>query len=331
MRVLALACAFLAPAAILAQAPAKPNVVLIMTDDAGYGDLGSYGATDVRTPNIDRLAREGVRFTDFYANAPSCTPTRAGLITGRYQQRVRLEYPLGMQRPADYERGLPVTGRTFPQLMKNAGYATALIGKWHLGWKPEYSPTRHGFDHFFGFKSGFIDFYTHTSPDSPEYDDLYENDAPVKVDGYMTDLITERSVRFIEQNGRRPFFIDVAYNAPHWPYQVPGKPTVARDSAAHLGPFSDSTSTRAEYVAMLERVDQGVGRILETLDRLGLRQNTIVIFTNDNGGEWLSRNGPLFHNKLSVWEGGISSRRSSAGPDTFPPGPSAVRLALRWI
>ena len=284
---------------------ARPNVVLIMTDDAGYADLGSYGATDVRTPHLDRLAREGVRFTDFYANAPSCTPTRAGLITGRYQQRVKLEYPLGMQRPADYDRGLPVTGRSLPQLMKNAGYATALIGKWHLGWKPEYSPGRHGFEYFFGFKSGFIDFYTHTSPDSPTHDDLFENDSAITVAGYMTDLITDRTVRYIERNARRPFFIDVAYNAPHWPYQVPDRPSVARDSARHLGPFDDSTSTRADYVAMMERVDQGVGRILDALDRAGLRGNTIVIFTNDNGGEWLSRNGPLFQNKMSVWEGGI--------------------------
>ena len=298
----------------------RPNVVLIMTDDAGYGDFGSYGATDVNTPHIDRLAREGVRFTDFYANAPSCTPTRAGLITGRYQQRVALEYPLGMQRPADYDRGLPVTGRSLPQLLKNTGYSTALVGKWHLGWKAEYSPTRHGFDYFFGFKSGFIDFYTHTSPDSPLHHDLFENDSPVRVDGYMTDLIVDRSVRWIEQNSRRPFFIDVAFNAPHWPYQVPDKPSVARDSARHLNAFDDSTSTRADYVAMIERVDLGVGRILAALDRLGLRDNTIVIFTNDNGGEWLSRNTPLFHHKLSVWEGGIRVPAIIRWPSRIPAG-----------
>lgn len=309
-----------APLAHAQQGTRVPNVVLIMTDDAGYGDLGSYGAPDVRTPNLDRLAAEGVRFTDFYANAPSCTPTRAGLITGRYQQRVGLEYPLGMQRPADYERGLPVTGRSLPQLLRTAGYATALVGKWHLGWKPQYAPTRHGFDYFFGFKSGLIDFYQHTSPDSPAHGDLYENDSPVRVDGYMTDLITERSVRWIERNARGPFFIDVAYNAPHWPYQVPDRPSVARDSARHLGPFDDSTSTRADYVAMLERVDDGVGHILATLDRLGLRENTIVIFTNDNGGEWLSRNAPLFHHKMSVFEGGIRVPAIVRWPGHIAPG-----------
>jgi arylsulfatase A-like enzyme len=318
-RILGIA-AVAALAAASAVAQSRPNVVLIMTDDAGYGDLGVYGATDLRTPNLDRLARDGVRFTDFYANAPSCTPTRAGLMTGRYQQRVSLEYPLGMQRAADFDRGLPVTGRSLPQLMKNAGYATALVGKWHLGWKPAYSPIKHGFDYFFGFKSGFIDFYTHTSPDSPGYHDLFENDSAVHVDGYMTDLITERSVRWIEQHAGRPFFIDVAYNAPHWPYQVPNKPSVARDSARHLSAFDDPTSTRADYVAMLERVDQGVGRILAALDRLGLRQNTIVIYTNDNGGEWLSRNTPLFNHKMSTWEGGIRVPTIIRWPARIPAG-----------
>src|SRR5688572_32878938 len=142
-----------AQAAVAQKAERPPNIVLIITDDAGYGDLGSYGAPDVRTPNLDALARDGVRFTDFYANAPSCTPTRAGLITGRYQQRLKLEYPLGMQLPGDWDRGLAPTGHSLPQLLKNAGYSTALVGKWHLGWKPEFGPVRHGFDYFFGFKA----------------------------------------------------------------------------------------------------------------------------------------------------------------------------------
>ena len=304
-----------------------PNILLIITDDAGYADLGSYGATDVRTPNLDRLAREGARFTDFYANAPSCTPTRAGLITGRYQQRLGLEHPLGMQKPADWRRGLPVTGHSLPQLLKNAGYHTALVGKWHLGWQPQFSPSRHGFDYFFGLKSGLIDFYTHVSPDTPGGRDLWENDSLITTPGYLTDLITERAVRFISE-GRKPFFIDIAYNAPHWPYQVPEKPSVARDSARHLTPFDDSTSTRADYVAMVERVDLGVGRILETLDRLGLRENTIVIFTNDNGGEWLSNNGPLYHNKLSVWEGGIRVPAIVRWPGRIPAGKVTGQVAI---
>jgi arylsulfatase A-like enzyme len=299
----------------------RPNVVLIITDDVGYGDVGSYGAPDVRTPHIDGLARDGVRLTDFYANAATCTPTRAGLISGRYQQRLGLEAPLGRQREVDWERGLPVTGRSLPQLLKNNGYATALVGKWHLGWKNEFSPGAHGFDYFFGFKSGYVDYYQHTAgADSPLTADLFENDRPVEVEGYLTDLITERSVQFIEQNAGQPFFIDVSYNAAHWPYQVPDQPSAARDDARHLNPFDDSTSTRADYVAMFERADDGVGRILDTLDTLGLRENTLVIFTNDNGGEWLSRNAPLFHHKGTVWEGGIRVPAVIRWPGRIPAG-----------
>jgi arylsulfatase A-like enzyme len=305
---LALLLSFTISAALpLAQAPggnaARPNVVLIITDDVGYGDFGAYGAPDIKTPNVDSLAGDGIRLTDFYANGATCSPTRSGLISGRYQQRFAIEAPLGNEHSRDAARGLPATGRSLPRLLKNNGYATALIGKWHLGYKPEFSPGAHGFEYFFGFKSGYTDYYQHTSGEGQP--DLFENDNPVEVAGYMTDLITERSIRFIEQNAQRPFFIDVAYNAAHWPYQPPDKPSKAIDNARHLGPFDTDTSTRGDYVAMLERADQGVGRILQALDRLGLRQNTIVIFTNDNGGEWLSRNTPLFHHKGTVWEGGI--------------------------
>ena len=302
------AASVLFPAATSAQkAPARPpNVVLIMTDDMGYGDLGSYGATDIKTPNLDRLARDGVRMTDFYANGATCTPTRAGLISGRYQQRFALEAPLQAGGAADFERGLAPTAWSLPRLLKNNGYKTALVGKWHLGWKNEFSPAAHGFEYFFGFKSAFVDYYQHTAgPNSPLKADLFENDQQVEVPGYMTDLITDRSIAFIEGNARQPFFIDISYSAPHWPYQPPDKPSTARDNGRHLNPFDEPTSTRADYVAMIERLDQGVGRILSALDKAGLRQNTIVIFTNDNGGEWLSRNAPLFHHKGSLWEGGI--------------------------
>ena len=301
----------LAPARADAQAapardPRRPNVVLIMTDDAGYGDLGSYGARDLRTPNIDAIGRDGVRLTDFYANGATCTPTRAGLISGRYQQRVGLEAPLQALGEADWVRGLPATSGSLPRLLQQRGYATALVGKWHLGWKDEFSPKAHGFGYFFGFKSAFVDYYHHTAgPNAPLRHDLFEDEREVTVPGYMTDLITQRSVAFIERNADRPFVIDVAYSAPHWPYQPPDRPATARENARHLTALDTATNTRADYVAMLERVDRGVGEILATLDRLGLRENTLVIFTNDNGGEWLSRNAPLFHHKGTVWEGGI--------------------------
>ena len=306
------------------QSQNRPNVVLIITDDVGYGDIGSYGAPDVKTPNIDSLAKNGTRLTDFYA-APSCTPTRAALITGRYQQRVRLEVPLGAARTAS-DQGLPPTGRSLPQMVKNNGYATALIGKWHLGYKKEFSPIAHGFDYFFGFKSGLIDYYQHT--DQAGEHDLFENDEPTHVNGYSTDLFTERSIRFIEQSAGRPFFLEVAYNAAHWPFQVPDKPSVAPNNARFVQPQDDPTSTRQDYVAMLERADRGVGQILATLDRLGLARNTLVIFTNDNGGEWLSRNAPLFHRKQSVWEGGIRVPAILRWPGRIPAGRTSSQVGI---
>jgi arylsulfatase A-like enzyme len=292
----------------------QPNVVLIVTDDLGYGDVGSYGAPDAKTPNIDRLAREGVRLTDFYANGSTCTPTRAALISGRYQQRFELERPLG----TGVDTGLPAEGRSLPQLLKNNGYATGLVGKWHLGERPQFGPNAHGFDYFFGFKSGFIDYYQHTGGDGMH--DLFENEAPAHVDGYMTDLITQRSVSFIEQHARQRFFLEVAYNAPHWPYQVPDHPSTARDDAVHLQPYDPDSGTRQDYVAMLERADQGIGAILALLDKSGLTENTLVIFTNDNGGEWLSRNAPLFHRKWTLWEGGIRVPAILRWPGRLPAG-----------
>ncbi len=304
----------------------RPNVVLIMTDDVGYADFGVYGSTDIRTPNIDRLAREGVKFTDFYSNGPTCTPTRAGLISGRYQQRVVLERPLSGVTTVDSSLGLPANGRSLPQMLKNGGYTTALIGKWHLGYRSQYSPNAHGFDYFYGFKSGYVDYYQHT--DGAGKPDFFENEKPISVSGYTTDLITDRSIRFMAENKARPFFIDVAYTAAHWPYQVPNSPSHARDNARHLTPFDSATSTRAEYAAILERADFGVGRILRALDSLGLRRNTIVIFTNDNGGEWLARNTPFFHHKGTVWEGGIRVPAIIRWPGRIAPGRVTSQVAL---
>jgi arylsulfatase A-like enzyme len=322
----ALALVWAAPAAAQNNAAQqKPNIVLVIMDDVGYGDYGSYGATDVRTPNIDRLATDGVRFTDFYA-APTCTPTRAMLMTGRYYQRTGLEAPLPAA-PAG-GRGLPATGQSLPQLLKNAGYATGLMGKWHLGYRPEYQPNAHGFDYFFGFLSGLVDYYQHT--DSNGAHDLFENGTAVHPDGYMTDLITERSVRFIEQNAQRPFFLEVAYNAAHWPFQVPDRPSVAPGNARFVQPHEENTSTRADYVAMIERADQGVGRIAGVLEKLGLTRNTLVLFTNDNGGEWLSRNAPLFHRKGTVWEGGVRVPLIMKWPARLPAGRTSSQAGMMF-
>jgi arylsulfatase A-like enzyme len=285
-----------------AQAPARPNIVLVLMDDLGYGDLGSFGAADAKTPNIDRLAREGVRFTDFYANHSNCSPTRTALITGRYQQRYGIESPL---RPHD-ERHLPPLDTSLPRLLKNAGYATGLFGKWHLGKDDASGPNRHGFDEFWGFRRGAVDYYTHIVATTaavkldPPIHDLYHNEEPTTSAAYLTDEITRRAEAFLRERRGGPFFLEVAYNAPHWPFQRPDLPE-GRRAWAHYR----ETGTRADYIAMLERVDQGVGRILDALDGLKLAQNTLVLFTSDNGGEWLSRNEPLFHRKSTLWEGGI--------------------------
>ena len=302
----------------------RPNVVLIITDDVGYGDIGSYGSPDIKTPHLDRLASEGVRLTDFYA-APQCTPTRAALISGRYQQRVKMERAMG-SAGAWLDTGLTATGRSLPQLLKNNGYRTGLVGKWHLGYKPEFGPNAHGFDYFFGFLSGYIDFYTHVRADGQH--DLFENTAPVHEDGYMTDLITARALRFIEQRGAAPFFLNVSYNAAHWPYQVPDHFSKSANNAAFQGPADAVPATRKDYAAMLERADAGVGQIVQKLAALGLTQNTLVIFTNDNGGEWLSRNAPLFHRKDTLWEGGIRVPTIFRWPGRIPAGQTSAQAGI---
>ena len=309
----------------LQAAESAPNIVLIMTDDMGWSDLTSYGAPDIRTPNIDSLGRDGVRLTDFYSNGVLCSPTRAGLISGRYQQRYGLEIPLPNAATAA-ERGLTANSMTLPHLMKNAGYATALVGKWHLGYLPTQSPNAHGFDYFFGLKSGYHDYYTHNAGDGKP--DLWENDQPIIEEGYMTDLITARALGFIDRNAGTPFFIDVAYNAPHWPYQPPHMPSEAPGNARHMMPHDANTSTRADYVAMVEHMDAGVGQILERLESLGLAANTIVIFTNDNGGEWLANNGPLFNRKTTVWEGGIRVPALIRWPGRIPAGTVSDQVGM---
>jgi arylsulfatase A-like enzyme len=303
----------------------RPNVVLIVTDDVGYGDIGSYGAPDIKTPNIDILAKAGVRLTDFYA-APQCTPTRAALISGRYQQRFQLEVAMTSPKSPAGGTGLPARGHSLPQLLRNNGYATGLVGKWYLGYKPEFSPNAHGFDYFFGFKSGYIDYYQHTNADGDS--DLFENATPVHVDGYMTDLITERSVKFIDEHAAAPFFLEVTYNAAHWPFQVPDHPSVAPENGRFVQPHEPNTATRQDYIAMLERADHGIGRMLQVLKQRGLERNTLVIYMQDNGGEWLSRNAPLFNRKGTVWEGGIRVPAIFRWPARLPAGKVSNQVGI---
>jgi arylsulfatase A-like enzyme len=267
---------------------------LIVADDLGYGDIGPYGSKQIRTPNIDRLATEGVRLTDCYA-FPVCTPTRAALITGRYPQNFGFDWVI---KSDEKLRGLPATGASLPALLKKRGYATALYGKWHLGYKPEFGPNAHGFDEFFGFLTPDLDYYAHTDENGDP--GLFENTKPIASNGYLTDLITDRAVAFLKKTQCR-FFLEVAYNAPHWPFQPPDKPEDKRTKET----YGLDTGTRADYVRMVERLDESIGKVLQAVDSAGATKNTLVIVLSDNGGDRLSDNSPLFHGKYTLWEGGI--------------------------
>ena len=294
-----------------------PNVIFILADDMGYGDLGAYGATDLRTPHLDRLAREGIKLTDNYAAAPVCTPTRVAFLTGRYQQRAGMEWATGGLGP-----GLSTSETSIARMLKNEGYATGIVGKWHMGGTPETGPNAHGFDKFFGHLGANIDFYRHRQvvPQSG-VPDLFENAEPVTREGYMTDLITERSVRFIERHSGEPFFLFVSYNAPHWPFQPP-------DRRWQATPENRLEGTRRDYNGMVERMDQGIGQILEVLDQRGLAAKTLVIFTSDNGGERLSRNAPFFNHKATLWEGGIRVPCLIRWPGQLPAGKTSGQAAI---
>jgi arylsulfatase A len=287
----------------------RPNILLIVADDLGYGDLGCYGSKDIRTPHLDGLANRGVRLTDYYANACVCSPTRAALISGRYPQRYGFDWVV---RYTERDRGLLPEKTSLPRMLKDAGFRTALYGKWHLGYADEFSPNAHGFDDFFGFLGSDLDYYSHR--DEAGAPGLYENRKRVEEKGYLTDLITRRAVDFLDKNAKEPFFLEVAYNAPHWPFQPPNRPDDVRDPRTY-GP---EVGTREDYVKIVERLDDGVGQILQALEKNGATKSTLVVFFSDNGGERLSSNAPFFHGKYTLWEGGIRVPCIMSWPEVLP-------------
>lgn len=274
-----------------------------MADDLGYADLGVYGQNNFNTPNLDKLAHQGVRMTQAYANSCVCSATRFALITGRYQYRLRagLEEPL-LERGQDI--GLPPDHPTLPSLLKQVGYKTALFGKWHLGALPHFGPLKSGYDHFFGNYSGALDYFTHKSGVGHKMPSgLFEGEVAVEKVGYYTDLIADRCIEYIKQQQKtQPFFISLHFNAPHWPWEGPQDEAVANQIKNLFHADGGSLET---YGKMVESLDAAVGRVLQILDELKLGDDTIVIFTSDNGGERFSNNWPFSGQKTELLEGGI--------------------------
>ena len=312
--------------------PAKrpPNIVFFLADDLGFADIACYGRPDLHTPNIDRIAAEGIRFLQAYANSAVCTASRAALITGRYQYRLKI----GLEEPlaANLAVGLPPEHPTLPSLLKKAGYATLLLGKWHLGYLPDYGPLKSGYDHFWGFRSGALDYYTHT--DTAHKDDLWDGDVPVHETGYMTDLIGDRAVDAVNTYAKtkQPFFLDVHFNAPHWPWEAVGDQEEAeRLRKASL--FHYDGGTQRTYQQMIERMDFQIGRVLKALDAQGLSDNTIVIFTSDNGGERFADTWPFTCRKTELLEGGVRIPLVMRWPGRIKKGATTEQVAIHmdWL
>jgi len=282
-----------------------PNILFIMADDLGYADLSCYGRRDFQTPAIDRLAREGMRFTQAYANSPVCSATRTALLTGRYQYRL----PIGLEEPlAGRAVGLPPDQPTLASMLRDCGYATALVGKWHLGAHPHYGPLKSGYEHFWGFRGGALDYFSH---DTIAGKDLWSNDQPVSQQGYLTDLLADKSIEMLRTLAAdvRPFFMSLHFNAPHWPWEGPDDEAESRRLAA-LEPgfdnmFSYDAGSQKTYAAMVTRMDWQIGRIREALRQLGILDNTIIIFTSDNGGERYADTWPFTGKKGELLEGGL--------------------------
>ena len=308
--------------------PARPDFVFILADDLGYADLGCYGGREDCSPNLDRMAREGLLFTNGYANSGVCSPSRFAIATGRYQHRVRggFDEPIASASP---KLGLPPGHPTMASLLRDSGYATALVGKWHLGALPWFGPLKSGYEEYFGFMGGAVDYFRHSmryGAISPERHDLYDGEEEVYREGYLTDLLTDRAIDFIKrQQPRKPFLLSLHYNAPHWPWETRADRAESEriDDIAHL----DGGSVKI-YTTMIHHMDEGIGRVLTTLEELGLSENTVVIFTSDNGGERFSDTYPLRGKKMDLLEGGIRVPCIVRWPARLPAGETYDRLAI---
>lgn len=315
------------------QSSKPPNIVFILADDLGFADVSCYGRPDFKTPNIDHIAATGIRFLQAYANSAVCTATRAALITGRYQYRLRvgLEEPLA----GNPDVGLPPEHPTLPSMLKKIGYSSTLIGKWHLGVLPKFSPLKSGYDHFYGFRGGALDYFSHIG--GRHQDDLWDDDVSIHQTGYLTDLLGGRAVEVIRSYARsqQPFLLSLHFNAPHWPWEAPGDEAESRRLAqpGSGGIFDLDGGSQKTYQRMVEAMDRQIGDVLQALDTDGLTDNSIVIFTSDNGGERFADTWPFTGKKTELLEGGLRIPAVISWPVRIPRGGTTdqVAISMDWV